>query len=56
MLHFKLSVNLAPPEWQCLRLGLIESAALNELHHLLMALHFLLNSGSIAGFSLARSA
>src|SRR5580692_3682962 len=42
MLHFKLRVNLRPLVCNCRRLGFIEGAALDELHHLLMALHFLL--------------
>jgi hypothetical protein len=42
VLHFKLSMNLRSLSCNCLRLGLIKRAALDELHHLLMSLHFLL--------------
>src|SRR5271156_1772917 len=42
VLHFKLRVNLSSLIGNCRGLGLIEAAALDELHHLLMALHFLL--------------
>src|SRR5580658_5749890 len=42
VLHFKLRVNLSSLSRDCGGLRLIESAALDELHHLLMALYFLL--------------
>ena len=42
VLHLKLRVYLRPLSCNCLRFGLIKVAALDELHHLLTALHFLL--------------
>src|SRR6202167_2544729 len=41
VLHFELRVNLRSLVRNCRGLGLIKAAALDELHHLLMALLFL---------------